>query len=146
MALHQQITAETGLDVFFCDVHSPWQRGSNENLNGPLRQYFPKSSDLNIPTPERLVEIAFQLNSRPRKTLEWAIPVSLLTEIPSSTTSPTVATFARFCRAKHVACSSVGGCCRGSGLPETVGAPWHSDTDHSDPYVVLVMSVSFTLP
>ncbi|QYB00299.1 IS30 family transposase (plasmid) [Rhodococcus sp. USK10] len=88
MALHQQISAETGLDVFFCDAHSPWQRGSNENLNGLLRQYFPKSSDLGIYTPERLVEVASQLNSRPRKTLEWATPASLLTEIPSNHDRP----------------------------------------------------------
>jgi len=88
MALHQQISAETGLDVFFCDAHSPWQRGSKENLNGLLRQYFPKSSDLSIHTPERLAEVASQLNSRPRKTLEWATPVSLLTEIPSSHDKP----------------------------------------------------------
>jgi IS30 family transposase len=84
MALHQQIATQTGLQVFFCDAHSLWQRGSNENLNGLLRQYFPKSTNLGVYPPEYLVEVCFQLNSRPRQTLQWATPTSLLSAIPST--------------------------------------------------------------
>jgi IS30 family transposase len=88
MAMHQQIATETGLDVFFCDAHSPWQRGSNENLNGLLRQYFPKSTNLGVHTPEYLLEVSSQLNGRPRKTLHWATPASLLSAIPSTHDKP----------------------------------------------------------
>ena len=72
LAQHQQITAATGTDVFFCDAHSPWQRGSNENMNGLLRDYFPKGTDLSVHTAEDIVRIAAEVNDRPRKTLGWA--------------------------------------------------------------------------
>jgi len=78
LALHQQITAATGARVFFCDAHSPWQRGSNENMNGLLRDYFPKGTDLSVVTYEQLRQVADEINDRPRKTLEWARPADLL--------------------------------------------------------------------
>jgi IS30 family transposase len=68
LALHQQITARTGADVFFCDAHSPWQRGSNENMNGLLRDYFPKGTDLALIDADELRRVADELNDRPRKT------------------------------------------------------------------------------
>jgi IS30 family transposase len=77
LALHPQITAATGTDVFFCDAHSPWQRGSNENMNGLLRDYFPKGTDLSVHTVEDVVRIAAEVNDRPRKTLAWQRPADL---------------------------------------------------------------------
>lgn len=76
--MHRQITASTGADVFFCDAHSPWQRGSNENMNGLLRDYFPKATDLSIHTAEDLARVAAEVNDRPRKTLGWRRPADLL--------------------------------------------------------------------
>lgn len=69
MSHHGSIRRVTGIDVFFCDAASSWQRGSNENMNGLLRQYFPKSTDLSAHTVEDLHHVARQLNSRPRKSL-----------------------------------------------------------------------------
>jgi len=80
MALHQQVTMDTGMQVYFCDPHSPWQRGSNENTNGLLRQYFPKGSDLSVHDAARLAEVAAELNARPRKTLGWRTPAQALAE------------------------------------------------------------------
>jgi IS30 family transposase len=77
LALHQQITAATGADVFFCEAHSPWQRGSNENTNGLLRDYFPKATDLSVHTIDELARVAAELNDRPRKTLDWSRPADL---------------------------------------------------------------------
>lgn len=74
MAEHKLFSVETGLPVYFCDPASPWQRGSNENTNGLLRQYFPKSADLSIYGPEDLELVAQRLNGRPRKTLGWETP------------------------------------------------------------------------
>ena len=83
MALHTKITAETGMPVYFCDPHSPWQRGSNENTNGLLRQYFPKSSDLSFYGPGLLDQVAAELNSRPRKRLGWDTPAEALQRLLS---------------------------------------------------------------
>jgi IS30 family transposase len=77
LAQHQQITVTTGTGVFFCDPHSPWQRGSNENMNGLLRDYFPKGTDLGVHTVEDIARIAAEVNDRPRKTLGWQRPAEL---------------------------------------------------------------------
>jgi transposase, IS30 family len=83
MSRHRQIAVAAGVDVYFCDPHSPWQRGSNENTNGLLRQYFPKGTD--IPAdPQRLQAVADELNSRPRKTLSWKTPAEALAELLDS--------------------------------------------------------------
>ncbi len=78
MALHVQIAAALSMPVFFCDPHSPWQRGTNENTNGLLRDYFPKGTDLRGHTAEDLVAVAAELNARPRKTLDWQTPQTRL--------------------------------------------------------------------
>jgi IS30 family transposase len=80
MAGHAQITLATDLDIYFCDPHSPWQRGSNENTNGLLRQYFPKGTNLAAHSREHLDAAAAQLNARPRKTLGWRTPAQALDE------------------------------------------------------------------
>jgi IS30 family transposase len=78
MALHREFTKETGIPVYFCRPHSPWERGSNENMNGVLRQYFPKSTNLAVHAPGRLAEVAAEINERPRKTLDWETPAGRL--------------------------------------------------------------------
>jgi IS30 family transposase len=81
MAQHAQFSVDTGVDVYFCDPHSPWQRGSNENTNGLLRQYFPKGTNLAIHSQDDLDAAAHSLNNRPRETLGWLKPSEKLTEL-----------------------------------------------------------------
>ena len=83
MTDHAQLTDATGLDVYFADPHSPWQRGSNENTNGLLRQYFPKGTDLSVHSAERLGEVQAELNARPRKRYQWATPIERLQQLLS---------------------------------------------------------------
>ena len=85
MAQHAQLRIETGLPVYFCDPRSPWQRGTNENTNGLLRQYFPKGTDLSRHSAEDLAAVAATLNSRPRKTLGWRTPAEALNEYLTAT-------------------------------------------------------------
>jgi IS30 family transposase len=92
MAQHAQLRIETGLPVYFCDPHSPWQRGTNENTNGLLRQYFPKGTDLSRYSADDLTAVAAALNSRPRKTLDWKTPAETLDEYLLSSQQQTVAT------------------------------------------------------
>ncbi len=84
LAQHQQITTSIGTQVFFCDAHSPWQRGSNENMNGLLRDYFPKGTDLRVFSDQELQHVAVEVNDRPRKTLGWNRPQDLFTSALAS--------------------------------------------------------------
>ncbi|HEU5332919.1 MAG TPA: IS30 family transposase [Actinocrinis sp.] len=81
MGLHHQFSTTADLPVYFCDPHSPWQRGSNENTNGLLRQYFPKGTDLSVHSSEHLAAVAARLNTRPRKTLGWETPAERLAKL-----------------------------------------------------------------
>ena len=92
MAQHAQLRIDTGLAIYFCDPQSPWQRGTNENTNGLLRQYFPNGTDLTRHSGEDLDAVAATLNSRPRKTLGWKTPAEVLDEHLRSLKQGSVAT------------------------------------------------------
>jgi IS30 family transposase len=85
MALHAEIAQALGMPVYFCEKASPWQRPSNENTNGLLRQYFPKGTDLRRHDAERLADVADELNTRPRKTLSWQTPAAQLANVTVTT-------------------------------------------------------------
>jgi IS30 family transposase len=92
MAQHTQLRLDADIDVYFCDPHSPWQRGTNENTNGLLRQYFPRGTDLSRHSCDDLAAVAAALNSRPRKTLGWRTPAEELDRYLQSSQQPSVAT------------------------------------------------------
>jgi IS30 family transposase len=85
MAKHKSFTVDTNVKVYFCDPQSPWQRGTNENTNGLLRQYFPKKTDLSAYTQADLNKVALRLNQRPRQTLGFETPASKLQASVAST-------------------------------------------------------------
>src|SRR5438128_2075236 len=91
MTQHARLRIDTGVAVYFCDPHSPWQRGTNENTNGLLRQYFPKGTDLSVHSADALAAVALALNARPRKTLGWRTPAEALDDVLRSAHTATVA-------------------------------------------------------
>ena len=95
MARHLTITRSLGAPVYFCDSHSPWQRGSNENTNGLLRDYFPKGTDLSAHSPQHLLAVENELNNRPRLVLGDRAPAELFAALLASEKSVRVATLTR---------------------------------------------------
>jgi IS30 family transposase len=81
MALHQTLAKRLKIDIYFCDPHSPWQRGTNENANGLIREYLPKGTDLSVHTHQQLTAIEASLNNRPRKILGYRTPAEVLAEL-----------------------------------------------------------------
>jgi IS30 family transposase len=112
MAQHVQLRTDIGLAIYFCDPRSPWQRGTNENTNGLLRQYFPKGTDLSRHSPHELEAVAAALNGRPRKTLHWRTPAEALND--------------------HVLLTSTSRCCNDS-LNLGITRPWPSATGYARP-------------
>ena len=92
MAQHARLKIDAGVEVYFCDPHSPWQRGTNENTNGLLRQYFPKGTDLSVHNSEAIAAVAATLNARPRKTLDWKTPAEAFDQLVLSSNKDRVAT------------------------------------------------------
>jgi len=92
MSQHARLRVDTGIAIYFCDPHSPWQRATNENTNGLLRQYFPKGTDLSRHSARELAAVATALNTRPRKTLGWKTPAEALDELLRSVQADGVAT------------------------------------------------------
>ena len=92
MSQHAKLLMDTGLEVYFCDPQSPWQRGTNENTNGLLRQYFPKGTDLSAHKISELNAVALALNTRTRKTLGWRTPAEAFNELLRSSKQSSVAT------------------------------------------------------
>ena len=93
LARHSELTKEIGLPVYFCDPQCPWQRGTNENTNSLIRQYFPKKTNLSLHSQDRLSEVATQLNERPRKTLKFKTPSHMIDKSVALFTESTVAFF-----------------------------------------------------
>ena len=84
MSQHARLRIDTGVAVYFCDPHSPWQRGTNENTNWLLRQYFPKGTDLNVYGADDLAAVVMALNTRPWKTLNWKTPAEVFDQVLQS--------------------------------------------------------------
>lgn len=88
LSAHAELTRILAMPVYFCEPHSPWQRGSNENMNGLIRDYFRKGTDLAVHTAQRLADVAAELNARPRKTLNWTSPATLIAPHLASSRAP----------------------------------------------------------